>query len=90
MITREKAPGGRPGAGTMRRRHVGAFSLTSSYSIADVRTNVNPQFPPGHLTPDEARLWAAAEAVRGNDPIEYRERRRRLLLAQAERYQPVR
>ena len=45
--------------------------------------------PPGHLTPDEAKLWAAAEAIRDIDPIEYRERRRALLLAQAARWQPT-
>ena len=87
MLRQETAPGGGPGAGT-RRRRVGAFSLTSpAVIIPGLRPNGKPQLlPPAHLTPTEAEFWAAAEAVKDTDPIEYRERRRLLLLAQAARY----
>jgi len=85
MITQEKAPGWRPGAGTLRRR--GLFSLTSACSIANSGPNVNSHAPPSHLTPAEANLWLAAEAARADgDRQKFWDLRRLLLLTQAEQY----
>jgi len=43
--------------------------------------------PPPHLTEQERKLWAAAEAARGNgDRQKFWDLRRELLLTQASRY----
>jgi len=83
MTGERKAPGGGPGAADLRR---GGEAFASTHIVPRPAKNCKP---PGHLTPDEAKLWAAAEAIRDIDPIEYRERRRALLLAQAARWQPT-
>ena len=72
MTGERKAPGGGPGAADLRR---GGEALASTHIVPQPAKNCKP---PGHLTPDEAKLWAAAEAIRDIDPIEYRERRRAL------------
>jgi len=46
--------------------------------------------PPTHLTHEQAELWSAAEAIKGTNPVGYRELRRALLLNQAARYRPAR
>ena len=85
MITKEKAAQqvGLRAAGGTRRGGV-ALPLPIHNTPKTLRSQMTV---PTHLTPTEAELWLAAEASKGTDPIEYRERRRRLLLAQAERWE---
>lgn len=67
------------------RRDAGA--LASAHIIPDSAPHVKTEFPPSHLTPAEARLWAAAEAARGNgDRQEFWDLRREFLLEQSRRY----
>jgi len=84
MIQTKTAPGGRPGAAE-RRRNAGALPLPL-YSTREPPKS-QEAIPPDHLAEQERVLWQEAEQVRDTDPIEYRERRRRLLLAQAARWE---
>ena len=60
MTQKVKAPGSGPGAG-MRR---GGEAFASTHIVPQPAKNCKP---PGHLTPDEAKLWAAAERSRATD-----------------------
>jgi len=83
MIQTKTAPGGRPGAAE-RRRNAGALPLPL-YSTREPPKS-QEAIPPDHLAEQERVLWLRAEAVKDADPVEYRGRRRALLLAQDARY----
>jgi len=87
MITGNESANRDLGAGGLARggKRGGAYP----FRLYDTPKSAKRQapIPPPHLTEQESTLWQEAEQVRDTDPIEYRERRRRLLLAQAARWE---
>jgi len=86
MIREVKAPGGGPRAADLRRG-AGALPLVLYSTPSPEKTQTTP---PSHLTPHEAKLWAEAERVKSIDHERFCNLRRRLLLAQAARWEVTR
>jgi len=81
MTTKKLAASDELAAGTTRR---GAGALPLCVIVPPTAGKCKP---PAHLTPHEAELWAAAEALQGSgDRQAFWDARREFLLEQSRRY----